>query len=324
MAISTVIQQAADHLRMGKLVAIPTETVYGLAADAANTAAVRKIFSVKGRPESHPLIVHIADERFLEDWAVDVPPIAYELAKHFWPGPLTMILKKAPPVSMVVTGGQETIGLRAPAHPLTQQLLHAFKGGVAAPSANKFGRISPTRAEHVREELGDQVDFILDGGSCQVGIESTILDLSRTAILDEPVILRLGMIAQKDIEAVIKKKVVLFNEHSPRVSGALKTHYAPKTPTVFLEEQELLNALQKELVNRKRVAVIARQKEPTSLIGSVIWKQLPSDPELYANLLYQTLRDLDQLAFDFILIEDVPASPDWAAIRDRLVRATST
>ena len=190
------IEQAADLLHRGKLVAIPTETVYGLGADASNPEAVAKIFQAKGRPADHPLIVHLAYASQMKDWAEEVPDSALRLASAFWPGPLTMILRKKASVPAVVTGGQETVALRVPDNPVALWLLRVFGGGIAAPSANRFGRISPTTAQHVAEELGDAVDCILDGGPCTVGVESTIIDLTD----QQPTILRPGRITRSQLE----------------------------------------------------------------------------------------------------------------------------
>jgi len=207
LANKAAIEHAALLLRQGLLVAFPTETVYGLGADASNPEAVRKIFQAKGRPADHPLIVHISSVDSLNDWAVNIPDAAKKLAAHFWPGPLALILNKKPDVPLEVTGGQETVGLRMPDHPVALSLLKAFGGGIAAPSANRFCRISPTQAAHVEEELGDAVDLILDGGSCQVGVESTIIDLSGK----QPKLLRLGHITQKDIEAVLQTELIIVS-----------------------------------------------------------------------------------------------------------------
>ena len=218
------IQQAADFLRKGKLVAIPTETVYGLGADAKNPEAVKHIFAAKARPADHPLIVHIPDKAVLTDWAVEIPETAYKLAERFWPGPLTLVLKKHPDVPMEVTGGQNTIALRVPNHPVALALLKAFGGGIAAPSANRFCRISPTQASHVEEELGDKVDLILDGGACQVGLESTIVDLSG----GQPRLLRPGQISKSEIEEFMQEELELPKHSHVRAPGMMETHYSPE------------------------------------------------------------------------------------------------
>ncbi|MEO8003262.1 MAG: L-threonylcarbamoyladenylate synthase, partial [Betaproteobacteria bacterium] len=224
------IEQAVQILRKGGLVAFPTETVYGLGADASNPAAVRKIFAAKGRPADHPVIVHIADTSELKHWALEVPRSAWVLAEKFWPGPLTMVFKRASHVSDLVTGGQDTVGVRVPSHPVAQQLLRAFNGGIAGPSANRFGRLSPTTAAHVREELGAAVDLVLDGGPCEVGIESTIVDVTRAT----PAVLRPGRITALQIEEALATAVGDTAPGRPRVSGSLDSHYAPQLPLTLV------------------------------------------------------------------------------------------
>jgi len=313
------IQQAVALLRRGDLVALPTETVYGLGADAMNPDACAKIFAAKGRPSDHPLIVHLPDAEQLPVWARAIPKEAIALARAFWPGPLTLILKKHEDVPDLVTGGQDTVGLRVPNHPVALELLRAFGGGVAAPSANRFGRISPTTAAHVREELGDRVPLILDGGPCQVGLESTILDLSR----DVPVILRPGAIGVDDIARVIGRRPRLRGEDeagqggsvAPRVSGALAAHYAPRTPLELVADADLLAALQ------QGDAVLARMPRPDSLQDGVRWVAAALDAAAYGHDLYAALRDLDTAGCRRILVEAPPASPEWSAVIDRLGRA---
>ena len=314
----TDIQRAVALLRQGELVALPTETVYGLGADALNPDAVAKIFAAKGRPSDHPLIVHLADAEALTTWARDIPKDAIALARAFWPGPLTLILKKEEGVPDIVTGGQDTVGLRVPNHPVALQLLRAFGSGLAAPSANRFGRISPTTAEHVRQELGDRVPLILDGGPCQVGLESTILDLSR----DVPVILRPGAIGADDIARVIGRRPRLRGEDAqastetaPRVSGALAAHYAPRTPL------ELVNGASLASRVREGDAVLARVPQPAGLPANVLWVEAPVDAAAYGHDLYARLRALDSAAFRRILVETPPAGADWSAVIDRLGRA---
>lgn len=287
-------------------------------ADAGNPEALRKIFLAKQRPIDHPLIVHISDISQLKDWAMDVTDTALLLAKAFWPGPLTLILKKAPGVSDLVTGNQETIGLRIPHHPVGLALLRAFGGGLAAPSANRFGRISPTTATAVREELGDAVDMILDGGACDVGVESTIVDMSG----DAPVILRPGMITAEQIEAVLKRSVAQSKKNAPRVSGSLESHYAPRTTTKLVPSSDLQLFLQKTNLEDLPLALLTRQK--LEILSDQIYAVVMSNnPKQYAHDLYQTLRDLDKQAFRQIIIESVPETGDWDAIRDRLSRAAS-
>lgn len=320
--IEKQIKQAVSFLKQGKLVIIPTETVYGLGADASNPNALKKIFKAKGRPQSHPLIVHIADSSYLSEWAVDIPETAYKLAKTFWPGPLTLVLKRAPHVSTVITGGQDTIALRVPAHPIAQQILSMFKGGIAAPSANSFGYISPTTIEHVNKEMGNKVSLIIDGGPCQIGIESTIIDLSH----DEPTLLRPGMISHVMIEQALGRPVDLHPQSAPRISGSLPSHYAPITPTILVESSELQSFVESK-IKISSLAVLARQACPYNKQISDYWLNwiaLPNKPKAYANKLYKEMRQLDLLDFDSIIIEDVPDDTEWLAIRDRIKRASAS
>lgn len=301
---------ASQALKEGKLVAIPTETVYGLAADATNPSAVEKIFIAKERPQQHPLIVHIADIDQLTDWAIDIPPSAYQLAKKFWPGPLTLILKKHPKVHPIITGNQETIGIRMPAHPVTLAILKQGHLAVAAPSANRHCQISPTTAQHVEEELGDKVDLIIDGGPCAVGVESTIINLTSTPYE----ILRPGMISQEAISAVLTEKIhTQKSTFSPRVSGSLDKHYSPKKTAMLLPE----NAILETSLQYKKVAVMAFLEKPKAWSG--YWETMPTNAEAYAQKLYSTLRQLDHTDADIILIAKPPM--DWLAIYDRLQRA---
>ncbi len=305
------IAQAAALLRAGELVALPTETVYGLGADAANPHAVAKIFAAKGRPADHPLIVHLAEAEQLTAWAREIPKEAIALARAFWPGPLTLILKKEEDVLDAVTGGQDTVGLRVPDHPVALALLRAFNGGIAAPSANRFGRISPTSAAHVAEELGEAVSMILDGGDCEVGIESTILDLSR----GEPIILRPGMIGAEAIAAVIGRapRLPQTREDAPRVSGALAAHYAPRTPMQWLSPAALSQA-------PAGAAVLSHsQAAPPAHAGR--WIHSGGGASAYAHNLYANLRALDAAKAGQIYVESLPEGSDWDAIRDRLGRA---
>lgn len=307
------IARAADALRAGALVGMPTETVYGLAADALDADAVRRVFAAKGRPADHPLIVHLPSAEHLPQWASSIPKEAVALARAFWPGPLTMILRRAEDVPDAVTGGQDTVGVRVPGHPVALALLAVFDSGIAAPSANRFGRISPTTAQHVVEELGEQVSIVLDGGPCEVGIESTILDLSRNT----PVLLRPGAISADAIAAVIGRRPRMREEEqgeAPRVSGALAAHYAPRTPLVLVPAERLAE----EIRRAGRIAVLARTSEPQSVFH---WRTAPSDPVGYAHDLYASLRDLDALGADLIVVEALPETAEWQAVADRLGRA---
>ncbi len=306
-----LIDQAVAALRRGELVGMPTETVYGLAADARNASALRKVFALKQRPIDHPLIVHLPSADHLRLWADEVSETAWTLAKEFWPGPLTMILRCAAGVPSEVTGGQETIGLRVPAHPVALALLRAFDGGLAAPSANRFGRISPTRAADVSAEFGEALPLVLDGGPCTVGIESTIVDLS----MDAPSILRPGMIRAAQIEAVIGPLAKASVYPRPRVSGSMDRHYAPVTPLLRVDRTTL-----EEIAGRdEQVRVLALGTPPLGTQGL----GLPEQPELYARGLYAALRELDQHRARQLLVEEPPDSPEWLAVLDRLQRAAA-
>jgi L-threonylcarbamoyladenylate synthase len=314
---ASAIDEAVRILRAGGLVAFPTETVYGLGADAANERAVRRIFDVKGRPADHPLIVHLAGAEQLPRWARDVPAAALRLAERFWPGPLTLILNRAPGVLDVVTGGQDTVGLRVPAHPVAHALLALFGGGLAGPSANRFGRISPTTAQHVRDELGDRVDLVLDGGSCTVGIESTIVDLSSGGA----VVLRPGHIGVAALEAALGVPLSHPSAASPRVSGTLAAHYAPTRP-LLLAAPQTLEAVVRVHAARGPVAVLACRARPADSPAKV-WEVAPSAAEDYARMLYAGLRDLDRTECALLVVEEPPVGPEWAAVHDRLRRAAA-
>ena len=315
----TEVSRAAELLRAGELVAFPTETVYGLGADARNPRAIAKIFEAKGRPADHPLIVHLPDASHLERWAVDIPEAARKLAVAFWPGPLTLILKRHPSVPDAVTGGQDTVGLRVPNHPLALQLLREFNGGVAAPSANRFGHVSPTTAAHVREELGDAVAMILDGGPCAVGIESTILDLSG----GEPRILRPGMLDAAALGTVLDSRPEFGGtQNAPRVSGSLEAHYAPRTPLQLVAVAELAEAASQALGAGRRVAVLADQ--PVDLgHENLVWCPASADPAQFAHDLYARLRELDAMGCDLLLVAAPPVDEAWRAVTDRLRRAAA-
>ena len=313
-------EQAARTLGRGGVVAFPTETVYGLGADASNNAAVREVFRLKGRPADHPVIVHLSGAAQLKSWAQNIPELAWRLAEAFWPGPLTLVLERQPWVSDVLTGGQATVGVRVPAHPVASALLRRFGGGVAAPSANRFGRISPTTAEHVRAEFGGAVP-ILDGGAAQVGLESTILDLSLVLSGGAPRILRPGVVSEAMLAAVLRVPILQGEESQgtekqgkavPRVSGSLKSHYAPQTPTALLGD--VSQSLETDAVLSRRPQTSAAQT----------WLTLPADPEGYGRALYAALRELDASGATRILVEAVPETPVWTAVRDRLARATAS
>jgi L-threonylcarbamoyladenylate synthase len=313
------IDKAVNVLRQGGLVAMPTETVYGLAANAKNPQALDKIFQVKQRPVDHPLIVHLAGLAHLEQWASRVPDAAWHLADAFWPGPLTLVLPKAAHVSDKITGKQPTVALRVPAHPVAHALLKAFGDGIAAPSANRFGRISPTTAAAVYEELGQTVDLILDGGQCEVGVESTIVDVSG----EQPVILRPGMITAAQIEVVLQQSLSDKKNDSPRVSGMMKSHYAPQAPARCLTFDEISIFLSRLTESDLPLAVVVFDLRGIEPHEGVEWVVMPNDPTHYAHDLYATLRRLDKKNPRLILIEQVPATPEWLAVRDRLMRAAN-
>ena len=322
MTQSTVSDREIEHavaaLRAGELVAFPTETVYGLGADAANPKAIRKVFDAKGRPYDHPLIVHVSDAIQVANWARSIPAAAHGLARRFWPGPLTLILQRAPGVNDIVTGGQDTIALRVPSHPVAQALLRKFGGGIAAPSANRFGRVSATNAAHVRSEFGAEVACVLDGGAADLGIESTILDLSGS----EPALLRPGAVTPAQLEAALGTTLASPGVSSPRAPGTLARHYAPRTPLLLLERDLLLELAATLAREDKRVAVLARSAA-RPVQANLHWIAASRDADEYAHDLYANLRELDAANCDTILVEALPAGDEWAAIRDRLTRAAA-
>lgn len=318
MVDDSELDRAVAVLRAGGLVAFPTETVYGLGADASNPAAVRRIFEAKERPATHPLIVHLADAVQLANWAREVPEHARRLARRFWPGPLTVILKRARGVSDVVTGGQDTVALRVPAHPLALQLLARFGSGVAAPSANRHGRVSATTAEHVRKEFGAAVDCVLDGGATQIGIESTIVDCSGAGAA----LLRPGWITGREIEAALGAPLDAPPAEAPRAPGMLAAHYAPRTPLTLAEGERVTELAEEHARRGRRVAVLALSARRPPLEG-LEWIAAPRDAAGYARALYASLRRLDESGCETIVVEQPPRGPEWAAINDRLVRAAA-
>ncbi len=311
--MSAELRSAVEALRQGRLVAFPTETVYGLGVDASNGQAVARLYAAKRRPADHPVIVHFACAADAFTWARDVPDQARLLAKQFWPGPLTLVLKRSAKAQDFVTGGQDSVGLRVPSHPVAHELLTLFKGAVAAPSANRFGRVSPTTAAHVRADLGADVDLVLEGGPSEVGIESTIVDLSGSA----PVLLRPGRISRHDVEQVIGAVVGEKSESSPRHSGGLERHYAPRTPARLVPTYDL----DKEIARLKEKVAVLAFSRPDERVD--YWLRMPRDPHAYAQKLYGALRELDAAGCEEILVEMPPAAPEWAAVRDRLQRACS-
>ncbi|MFL9879371.1 L-threonylcarbamoyladenylate synthase [Herbaspirillum rhizosphaerae] len=324
------VKMAARKLEAGKLVAFPTETVYGLGGDAENAAAIADIYAAKGRPANHPVIVHVAPEADISYWAADVPAEARALIKAFWPGPLTLILKRAAHVPAAASGGQDSIGVRCPSHPVAQALLREFKGGkggVAGPSANKFGHVSPTTAEHVRDEFGSDadslVDYVLDGGASEVGIESTIVDLSRVAT-HGAVLLRPGQISVDQIASVLGVVPRSPDAAAPRASGTLDAHYAPHTPVAQVPVDELSETIKKLTERQYKVAVIYRTPELASLLASIATQAsfaMSANADQYAHDLYAALRDMDHQHADVILVEMTPAEAAWQGINDRLCRA---
>ena len=305
------VARAAEILKAGGLVAFPTETVYGLGADASNAKAMARLYAVKRRPADHPVIIHFDSAEKAFTWAREVPAAARKLAQRFWPGPLTLILKRSALAKDFVTGGQDTVGLRVPSHPVAQELLREFSKGIAAPSANRFGLVSPTTAAHVREDLGKDVDLVLEGGPSEVGIESTILDLSGAA----PLLLRPGHISRNQLEEILGTPVREEVSDVPRHPGGLERHYAPRTPVRLVPA----HALDREISELKeRVAVLAFSR-PDERVD--YWLRMPREPQAYAQRLYAALRELDTAGCERILVEAPPESPEWAAVRDRLTRA---
>ena len=326
------IAAAVDVLRRGGLVAFPTETVYGLGADAANPAAVGRIFAVKGRPRSHPLIVHLAELTAIKDWAAEVPPDAWALAEAFWPGPLTLILPRADHVPDAVTGGAATVGLRVPNQPLALELLEAFGGGIAAPSANRFGRVSPTTAAHVRADLGGDVDLVLDGGACAVGVESTIVDLSWGG----PRVLRLGGLSVEALSDALGHPVVVsaVAGGQPRQSGGLgaaeavaapgtlPSHYAPAARVEVLAADAVADRAAALLRQGRRVGLLAPRRI-SGLPDGLDALPPAGRPQDYARCLYQRLREADRRGLDVLLAVPPPETGIGAAVADRLRRAAS-
>jgi L-threonylcarbamoyladenylate synthase len=308
--VTREVRRAAEVLSRGGLVAFPTETVYGLGADASNAVAVERLYRVKGRPAEHPVIVHFAamEQAFL--WSRDTPAAARLLAEQFWPGPLTLVLKRSERAKDFITGGQDTVGLRVPSHPVARELLETFGGAIAAPSANRFGRVSPTTAEHVRDDLGSDVDLVLEGGPSEIGIESTIVDLSTGA----PVLLRPGRISAEELRNLVPA-LLEKGADSPRHSGGLERHYAPRTPTRLVPSY----ALDKEIARLKEKLAVLAFSRPDERVD--YWLRMPREPQAYAHRLYGALRELDRAGCEEILVEAPPDAPEWAAVRDRLVRA---
>ncbi len=324
------IAQAAARLAQGGLVAFPTETVYGLGADAASDAAVAGIFAAKGRPSDHPLIIHVAGIEDAERFAREVPPVARRLMQAFWPGPLTVILPRREGMASASAGGQDSVGLRCPSHPVAQALLRACAAqvppvwGVAGPSANRFGRVSPTTAHHVRDEFGDTL-MVVDGGACAVGIESSIVDCTR----GRPVLLRPGVLTHAQIEAACGERLWLpheTDEAGPRASGTLESHYAPQARVRVMTAADLREAAAARGAggagSLPRVAVWARTALTLPGAGW-IQQPMPEDAKQAARDLFAVLRGFDAQGADQIWIEQPPGTPEWAGVRDRLQRAAA-
>jgi L-threonylcarbamoyladenylate synthase len=312
------IQDAVDALRAGDLVAFPTETVYGLGANASSPQAVRKIFELKGRPANHPVIVHVDDQKHLQRWVRDMPPAARALADKFWPGPLTLVMKRAPAVSDVITGGQDTVAVRVPSHPIARQLLTAFGGGVAAPSANRYGHVSPTRAEHVRDEFGKRVKIVLDGGDCKIGLESTIV----LCVGEVPRLLRPGAITLSQLRSVVPGILAGPDPTTPRAPGTTPRHYSPKTPVTLVPSRRLVDVMREFTDEEEKVAVLSL-RPPSTANRYMTWINAGTRADIYARNLYTHLRTLDKMGAKVLLVEEVPAGEQWDAVRDRLKRAAS-
>ena len=322
MTAKPTVSQAAAHIRAGELVAFPTETVYGLGADASNDVAVAKIFAAKGRPADHPLIVHIASSAQVLDYASSLPPFADRLIAAFWPGPLTVILPRKPGVATASAGGQNSIGLRCPAHPLALEFLKACNTGVAGPSANKFGRVSPTTAQHVAQEFGDTL-MVLDGGPCAVGIESSIVDCTRSV----PVLLRPGVLTREQLEAACGEPVLgadeVLQSDAPRAPGTLESHYAPNAKVRLMSASAIQTALDLLGADATHIAVYARSIVRIKS-SQVLYRRMPDDALATANQVFAVLRDFDEQGVKLIWIEPVPDALEWDGVRDRLARAATS
>ena len=312
------LDAAVQALRDGDVVGFPTETVYGLGANAQHEAAVQKIFTLKGRPTTHPLIVHLDSAKYLHRWAREVPAVAVRLAQRFWPGPLTLVLPRADTVLDLITGGQDSVAVRVPSHPMAQQLLTAFGGGLAAPSANRYGHVSPTRAEHVREEFGTAVRVVLDGGECKVGLESTIV-----ACLDDSVrLLRPGQVSLGQLRREVGEVLTGPANDAPRVPGSSLTHYAPATPLRIVAGAEIEQLADELSRGSVRIGVLA-QRTPLATYRHVTWVNAGTRLERYAHDLYAHLRTLDKIGAAYLLVQEVPSDERWDAVRDRLSRAAA-
>lgn len=310
------VQRAAQVLRDGGLIALPTETVYGLGADADNPAAVARIFAAKQRPADHPLIVHLHAARQISQWARELPHVAWQLAEAFWPGPLTLIVKRSTQASDAVTGGLDTVALRVPDHPLALAVLQAFGGGVAAPSANRHGRVSPTAAAHVHAELGGAVDLVLDGGPCAIGIESTIVDLSTGA----PRVLRPGAISAEDLQHATGTPVTAGAAAGTRCPGVMRSHYAPRATVLMVAADAALAAVDAWCSLGARVGLLSAQR-PGRLPAAALWLELGEGDREQAQQLYRRLREADERALDVLVVVPPEDAGLGHALRDRIRRA---
>jgi L-threonylcarbamoyladenylate synthase len=314
------VAAAAQALARGELVALPTETVYGLAARADDDAAVARIFAAKGRPADHPLIVHVADAEAAQRFAASWPASAQRLAQAFWPGPLTLIVPRAPGQAEAAAGGQDSVGLRCPSHPVARALLAQCAAlgvaGLAAPSANRFGRISPTTAAHVVQEFGDALR-VLDGGACEVGIESSIVDCTR----EPAALLRPGRLARADLERVLGLALGKRDAGSPRASGTLESHYAPRAPLRLLDATELRQALQALPEGGRGLAVYSRSLDVPAAVA--LQRRMPQDAGEVAHELFAVLRGFDDQGADSIWVEQPPDDAAWDGVADRLRRAAT-
>lgn len=335
------IKAAAERLNQGDLVAFPTETVFGLGADAESIDAIAKIYQIKGRPSNHPVIVHLAPDADLSYWVKHVPHEAELLIEAFWPGPLTLILQRADHIPAAVSGGQDTVGVRCPSHPTAQALLSEFakqrangQGGLAAPSANKFGQVSPTQSQHVMAEFLDEVEngqlWVLDGDDSEVGIESTIVDVSRVSQGAPATLLRPGHISRQQLAEVLGYEPRAKDEDAPRVSGSLKAHYAPQTLLQWLprENQAIAQLIEKRqstdaTESSQKWAVLVFEPEVFPSVGTVNYIQMPRDATQYAKRLYRLLRELDQQGYARIVVQTLPEDESWEAVNDRLQRAAA-
>jgi L-threonylcarbamoyladenylate synthase len=319
------IADAVRVLRGGGLVALPTETVYGLGARALDPQAVARIFAAKGRPEHHPLIVHVLDEDSARRLAASWPDRASRLARAFWPGPLTIVVDRAPHVPAAIAGGGDSIAVRAPSHPVTRAVIAALGEPVAAPSANRYQGLSPTTAAHVVSQLRDAVDLVLDAGACEAGIESTVVDVRGANAR----VLRPGAVGAAALRAVVPglegPSVARAAMGAARASpGMGARHYAPRARLVLVADRENARSLAKDLASTgARVGLVVRE-EAGMVPASVLVRQLPPDAARYAHLLYRTLHDLDDTGVDAIVVHDVPHDETWSAVADRLRRAAES